>query len=374
MKRTSLITIFYTVALFVLFTTVALSFPAAAQSSSAEATKVDVVAVTRQYVINRLVVPASVTTRNLSQMSFGTAGRLASFDYDVGDTVPRGTVLATLDPRQIDASIESLKAQREAAEARLTDEQQQLTELQALAKTDFVAQGELRRTRADVAVAEAELAQAKASLNERQVDRDYHELIAPFDAIVVERLVNIGEWVNEDQAAFGLVQRDQMRVGAYLAQRYFGQLNNAAKVAVRSNGQSYTAKIVSKVPYMNPSDRTFLVRLELQDNTALTVGAAVDAVIELRSDQRQLTVPQDAVIRYSDGRTAVWIVDEGDGELRAREILVGLGESFNGWVAIDGELTDSLAEGTDVIVRGNESLTSGDVLQPQTSTDYEVQQ
>ena len=56
---------------------------------------------------------------------------------------------------------------------------------------------------------------------------------------------------------------------------------------------------------MNPSDRTFLVRLELQDNTALTVGAAVDAVIELRSDQRQLTVPQDAVIRYSDGRTAV---------------------------------------------------------------------
>ncbi|HAD47528.1 MAG: hypothetical protein CMF12_04200 [Idiomarina sp.] len=125
---------------------------------------------------------------------------------------------------------------------------------------------------------------------------------------------------------------------------------------------------------MNPSDRTFLVRLELQDNTALTVGAAVDAVIELRSDQRQLTVPQDAVIRYSDGRTAVWIVDEGDGELRAREILVELGESFNGWVAIDGELTDSLAEGTDVIVRGNESLTSGDVLQPQTSTDYEVQQ
>lgn len=58
---------------------------------------------------------------------------------------------------------------------------------------------------------------------------------------------------------------------------------------------------------MNPSDRTFLVRLELQDNTALTVGAAVDAVIELRTDQRQLTVPQDAVIRYSDGRTAVWL-------------------------------------------------------------------
>lgn len=68
------------------------------------------------------------------------------------------------------------------------------------------------------------------------------------------------------------------------------------------------------------------------------------------------------------------VVDEDDGEPRAHEVLVELGESFNGWVAIDGELTDSLAEGTDVIVRGNESLTSGDVLQPQTSTDYEVQQ
>ena len=76
---------------------------------------------------------------------------------------------------------------------------------------------ELRRARADVAVAEAELAQAQASLTERQVDRDYHELIAPFDAIVVERLVNVGEWDNEDQAAFGLVQRAQRLVEAYLA-------------------------------------------------------------------------------------------------------------------------------------------------------------
>ena len=53
-----------------------------------------------------------------------------------------------------------------------------------------------------------------------------------------------------------------------------------------------------------------------------------------------LVVPQDAVIRYSDGRTSVWIARREDQQWLAREQLVELGERFNGWIVIESGLSE----------------------------------
>lgn len=373
MKKTSALTLLYAGFVYAFFTsvafaTLALSSPARAQQD----TTVDVVEVKRQFVSHRLVVPASVTANNISDLSFGVAGRLRDFNVDVGDTINQGKVIARLDQRQVEATIASLQAQQQAAAATLDDEQQQLNELQALAKTDFVAQGELRRARAAVAVAQAQLAEIEAALNARQVDLDYHQLQAPFDAVVVERSVNIGEWVTEQTAAFRLVEQNSLLAEAYLAQRYFRQLNDASRIRIQydDGARDVAASIKSKVAFVDPDTRTFLLRLEPENTSELTAGAAVEAVITLRSDQQQLTVPQDAVIRYSDGRTSVWVAEPANEGYVAREKLVTLGSAFNGWVAIG----DSLTADTKVVVRGNESLTDGESLSIQQSQDYEAQQ
>ncbi|MTJ01227.1 efflux RND transporter periplasmic adaptor subunit [Idiomarina piscisalsi] len=331
------------------------------------ATKVDVVKVKKQHAYQTLSVPASVAAKNNSELSFGVVGRLSSFEYDVGDSIDANTTIALLDTRQIDASIESLNAQQASLKATLKDERQQLEELQRLAKTDFVAQSELRRARAAVAVAEADLAEVTARLNERQVNQDYHQLKVPFNAVIAERLVNVGEWVTEDQPAFRVIQIDDMYVDAYLAQRYLHEIDSSTDVSIESEGRSINATISSIVPYINPNDRTFLIRLTPESPDGLVIGSAVNANITLRSSSPKLTVPQDAVIRYSDGRTSVWVVENNNGKQVAREKLVELGQQFNGWIVIES----SLNEGDNVVVRGNESLSDGEVVTPTSSEDYQ---
>ena len=78
-------------------------------------------------------------------------------------------------------------------------------------------------------------------------------------------------------------------------------------------------------------------------------------------------MPQDAVVRYSDGRTSVWIAIERDNEWQAKEQSVELGLRFNGYV----EVENGLDEGERVIVLGNEALTDGQVQKLTESADYD---
>ena len=340
-----------------------------AAPNTAAQTKVDVIKAKRQHSIQALSVPATVNARNISDISFGTSGRLQQFQLDVGAQVRAGDVLARLDRRQINAAIKSLEAQRDAAEATVADEQQQVAELESLAETQFVAQSELRRARAALAVARANLAEYQALLNEREVERDYHQLRAPFSGVVAERHIDQGEWVNQDQVAFRLVETGEVYVDAYLAQRYLEQIDDSTEVAVRyGSDQRMAATIATKVPYLSDNARTFLLRLTPERTEPLTVGAAVTADVAIRSKNLHLTVPQDAVIRYSDGRTSVWIARRENQQWLAREQLVELGERFNGWVVVRA---DRLSADTRVVVRGNESLTDGEVLQLTESNDYD---
>ncbi len=82
---------------------------------------------------------------------------------------------------------------------------------------------------------------------------------------------------------------------------------------------------------------------------------SVRATLFLRADEARLTVPRDALVRYPDGRVSVWLAEERDGGLVAREQRI----------RIDGGLADlvtvkeGLNAGDRVVVRGNESLADG---------------
>ena len=68
-----------------------------------------------------------------------------------------------------------------------------------------------------------------------------------------------------------------------------------------------------------------------------------------------MTVSRDAILRFPDGRTTVWIVDDS-GELPVvRERIVRTGVEFGN----DVEILEGLASGARVVTRGNETLREG---------------
>ena len=79
---------------------------------------------------------------------------------------------------------------------------------------------------------------------------------------------------------------------------------------------------------------------------------SIRATLRIPTGERGPVIPRDALLRYPDGRSVVWVVEKRDGAFIAREALVRQGLEFNGLVAI----SSGIKVGDRVVVRGNEAL------------------
>ncbi|MBL4856575.1 efflux RND transporter periplasmic adaptor subunit [Idiomarina loihiensis] len=328
---------------------------------------VEYVEAKKQPIINSVDLPTTLSALNNSQLSFAVEGKLLSLNKDIGDRVSKGDLLARLDSRQINSTIESLQAQVDSAQASLADEKQKLRELEELAETDFVPASDLRRSRTRVQVAQAQLAETKALLNETEVNQNYHQLTAPFDGIIASRTADLGEWLSADQSVFQLVGSDNQHADVFLSQSYYSSINSDTQASLSYKDTTIDARLSRIVPFVDGNDRSFQVRLTGDYPDNWIVGIPLEASFEIDTGRVQASVPQDAVVRYSDGRTSVWIAVNENGEWQAKELSVELGLRFNGYV----EVESGVSEGERVIVRGNEALTDGQALKLTESADYD---
>ena len=79
-------------------------------------------------------------------------------------------------------------------------------------------------------------------------------------------------------------------------------------------GHSIGARVAQVVPVSNADTRTFLVRATIDNKAAqLAPGMSVSAQLRVGTARDAEVVPRDALIRYSDGRTTVWVTEiDGD--------------------------------------------------------------
>jgi membrane fusion protein (multidrug efflux system)/multidrug efflux system membrane fusion protein len=104
--------------------------------------------------------------------------------------------------------------------------------------------------------------------------------------------------------------------------------------------------------------RTFLVEVDVPNpGRALKPGMQARLSVRMRSVEKALLVPRDAVLRSAEGYV-VYVVAEEAGQTVARARPVELGPGSAGQVVVDA----GLSEGDRVIVVGQQQVASGDVV------------
>ncbi|MDQ1363253.1 MAG: rane fusion protein multidrug efflux system, partial [Pseudomonadota bacterium] len=126
-------------------------------------------------------------TARIHNQQAGVVSRIHAF---TGDRVKQGALLAQLDDKL-------LAAQRDKANAALEQARLDMHRAEALSKNNLIAEDALARARTAVA-----MTQADANLAQAQFD--YSRIIAPFDGIISERLVDEGDVVANQTHIFTL--------------------------------------------------------------------------------------------------------------------------------------------------------------------------
>lgn len=345
--------------------------PNIATAQSIEAVPVYVVEAKISPVIETMPLSGTITSERSAALSPRVSGLVAKVNVDAGDRVSAGdpllemdAVLAKLALARAQAALnESTTALKEAI--RLSDEARDL------AKSKNIPETTVQSRIADVEAKTAAVETLKAEYEQQNAIVKRHVLIAPFTGVVSRKLTEVGEWVQTGTPVINLIATDQLRLDVQTPQEYFHLIDNKTQLTVKFDalpGKDFSGNISATVPVNNPDARTFLTRILLQNAGDFIIpGMSAQAIFNLQLEQQALQLPRDATIQYPDGRSTVWVITENNGQFIASEQQVQLGRSLSNHVII----RKGLNPGSIVVVRGNETLQEGQVVQilEQTTAD-----
>jgi HlyD family secretion protein len=281
--------------------------------------------------------------RIVSKIGFEIGATLAELEADHGDRVDKGQVLARLATGEQDAKVAKAGAALLVAEVNIArsaanlekgravfvQKQEANRRKQALAGRDIVSQQGAEEAardeavaKADVAVAESEVESAKAQQTDARAQLRYEEtmlrhrtLVAPFDAVVIERHKEPGSVVKAGDPIFTLIA-----AGSYWGLAHVDE----ARAGFIEEGQPVEARLRSR-PLETFSGRVVRIGLESDrvteerrvwlrgDNPPARVylGEQVEFWITVARLDRALLVPSAAVHGYDGKQGTVWTLEDG---------------------------------------------------------------
>ena len=297
----------------------------------------------------------TVTAKREADLSPRVAGLISVADAETGFTAERGDVLVRLDDTLAKIELREQELALEAAQAESANAERRLDEAVQLGDANFPRTERQTRETA-FRLSKVAVQQAINALERQREIVERHQIIAPFDGIVVSKDAEVGEWVQTGNPVLHFLGTSDLRLDIEVPQEQLDVVLQTESVTVhlsRKNNQPIKAHIEARSPRVNPSTRTFLVRLAL-DNPPKNVkpGMSAEGIFNPATGIGQLVISRDAIIRYSDGRTIVWVVNKSGGEFRAEQRDLELGKSRGTRI----EVVSGLKKADLVVVRGNESL------------------
>ncbi|QEF99163.1 Multidrug resistance protein MdtA precursor [Stieleria maiorica] len=313
------------------------------------------------------------------------SGRLVELKVREGDVIQQGQLIATVDARRLLAEHAAAEADKRVAEAELKRNRAtakraaaDLARGEALIEQNAISRQELDsfRAAADVAVAEIEAAERTIQRIEETirllaVRLSDTTVTAPYDASVVARHVEPGDWVQPGDKLLTIVSTGPIEAWLEVPERFAVAIHqNPDDVVIRSASLNRTFHILKsrRLSDVNPRVRTspFIATIENPDGL-LAPGMSVEGWVPSGQSGEFLTVPKDAVVRR-DGQPSVFTVDA---DRKAEMIAVRVLFETTDRVAI---ATARLTEGSSVIVEGNERLMPQQVVDVVNETDDRTRQ
>jgi multidrug efflux system membrane fusion protein len=169
------------------------------------------------------------TTRALNTVTVRPQvdGRLVSVNFDEGQEVQRGYVLARIDPVTYQAAYDQAVAKKAQDEAQLANARIDLDRYTRLAATNSIAKQQLDTQKAIVAQLEAQVKLDQAAIDNAKAILDYTTIKAPIDGRTGMRLVDSGNIVRASDSS-GIVVITQLQpisVLFTLPQQQLGEVN-----------------------------------------------------------------------------------------------------------------------------------------------------
>lgn len=270
-----------------------------------------------------------------------TQSKLVHLDVRRGDRVKKGALVAHAEGAREQTLLASTRGRVAASEAQAKQAQSDLDRLSALGSDPQ----SLAHARDALRTAQAAAAASQSELRARTAELEGTRVVAPFDAVVAETVIENGDLVPPTAALVELIDDSHFTVRAAYAETDAARIrpDQEAQVAFAGVAEAQPGRVahVGDVVRTETTGRTVSVDVDLA-GTGFRTGTTAEVVVTLRRKEDTLLVPFSALRRDAAG-SKVMVLD-GKGKGVWRPVETGL----TGGSAV--EVLGGLSEG-DVVVR-----------------------
>ncbi|MAM86029.1 MAG: efflux transporter periplasmic adaptor subunit [unclassified Hahellaceae] len=310
---------------------------------------VNVISPVSASVSDRVTAVGTLRSRQQIELTSEVSGRIVELNFEPGQQVEKGQLLVRLSDRQA-------KADLQVADATLEDARRQYQRASRLRSNNSISQSQLDALRTQLEVAEAQQVAASTRLAD-------HRIEAPFAGTVGLRDLSVGAYLNIGDSVATLDATGPMELNFSVPERFLGAVSQGQALSATTAAfpdETFRGTLAELGSRLDELSRTLPVKA-LIDNPdgRLKPGLFMSVSLILR-ERDSLVIPEQAVL--VQGRHAYVFVVEGNKATRTRVVL---GSREPGQV----EVASGLSTGHQVVVTGQDRLSSGDLVTIQVDED-----
>ena len=314
--------------------------------------------------------PGRAVSFEIAEIRPQVGGIIIKRNFIEGDKVSKGESLYQIDPAPLQARLDSAKGALAKALATANNVRLTLNRQSALIKSNYVSRQDYDTTRSQLNEAEANVAVAKADLEQATINLRYANVTSPIDGISGKSSVTVGALVTANQEnALVTVQRldpiyvdltqsvqDFLRLKEEKANGKIAQQQGKIPVELMlENGKPYrhTGTLEFSDPAVDETTGSVTLRAVFPNPEGeILPGMYVTALLDEGSQQNVLMVPQQGITHNEQGKATALILDQQNVvQLREINAVKAVG---NQWL-----VTAGLRPGDRVIVSGLQRIRPG---------------
>ncbi len=326
---------------------------------------------------DRVVFTGSIVAEERYDAAPKISGIIRTINFNVGDKVKKGEILAVLDDDELRLEVEQRRASLDVSKATANDAKAQLE----IARRDFERVDALRRERvisaqefdkADAALkaqearyetALANVTLAEAMLKTAEVRLGYTRVTADWDAgpderVIGQRYLDAGALVAANTPIMSILDIGQVRAVIPVSEKDYPKVSIGHPVTVSTDafpGRRYQGRI-SRIPQeLGTLTRDADIEVAIANSDfSLKPGMFVRADIEFARRDGAVAAPLAAVVRRDDGSRGVYVVNEEQDSVAFAPVTEGI---------VDGNFVELVNGGgmlgSEVVTLGQHLLKDG---------------